>query len=66
MLRALETFFNEIKYDFKMRSFAILLLIYIKRLTPDHCASDPAERQRILEAGGEVAQDEFGSYRVNR
>ena len=49
-----------------MRSLAILLLIYIKRLTPDHCASDPAERQRILEAGGEVAQDEFGSYRVNR
>ena len=63
MLRALETFFN---YDFKIKSFATLLLIYIKRLTPDHCASDPAERQRILEAGGEVAQDEFGSYRVNR
>ena len=63
MLRALETFFN---YGFKIRSFATLLLIYIKRLTPDHCASDPAERQRILEAGGEVAQDEFGSYRVNR
>ena len=40
--------------------------LFLKRLTVDHCASDPEERQRIIDAGGEVTQDEFGSYRVNR
>ena len=42
------------------------LQLFLKRLTVDHCASDPEERQRIIDAGGEVTQDEFGSYRVNR
>ena len=39
---------------------------FLQRLTIDHCASNPEERQRIVDAGGEVTQDEFGSYRVNR
>ena len=43
-----------------------ILIHFWQRLTIDHCASDPQELQRILEAGGEVTQDEFGSYRVNR
>ena len=44
----------------------ILASVQARRLTRDHCPSDPEERKRIREAGGTVTSDSIGQVMLKR